>query len=101
MLHSRTPPVYPELISVRCTWQPGSFDIVKVQAGEHRVSLKLYALHRMFGPQAINDLFLSGLFCTSVGEQTVRALLSEASPDGHAKADGSGIQASGADSAGR
>jgi len=82
MLQSRLPQLYPELISVRCTWQPGSFDTVKVEAGEHRVSLKLYTMHRMFGPQAINDLFLSGLFCTSVGEQTVQVLLSEAGPPG-------------------
>ena len=80
MSHPRTSPLQPDLIPVRCTWQPGSFDTVKVQAGEYRLVMRLYAMHRMFGPQAINDLFLSGLFCTSVGEQTVQALLSAAGP---------------------
>lgn len=68
------------LLTIRCTWQPGSRETVGVQAEAHRFSLELSTVHRVFGLKTIINLFLGSVFRTLVGEGTVQTLLGEAEP---------------------
>ena len=47
------------LTEVSCSWKPGSMDIIQVTFADYKVQCKLYTVHRLFGKQAVSDLFLS------------------------------------------
>ncbi|MFC4638036.1 hypothetical protein [Deinococcus hohokamensis] len=43
-----------------CTWVPGTLDIVRLKFGTRTIELTSARLARIFGPQALNDLYLKG-----------------------------------------
>ncbi|MFC4426608.1 hypothetical protein [Deinococcus navajonensis] len=43
-----------------CTWVPGTLDIVRLKIGGRTIELTSARLARIFGPQALNDLYLKG-----------------------------------------
>ncbi|GGK24949.1 hypothetical protein GCM10008955_18250 [Deinococcus malanensis] len=43
-----------------CTWVPGTLDIVRLKVGTSTIELTSTRLARIFGPQALNDLYLKG-----------------------------------------
>lgn len=42
------------------TWVPGTLDIVRVTHGQRRIEMTSTRLTRIFGPHALNDLYLKG-----------------------------------------
>lgn len=43
-----------------CTWVPGTLDIVRLKLGARTIELTSTRLARIFGPEALNDLYLKG-----------------------------------------
>lgn len=43
-----------------CTWVPGTLNIVRLRFAGRTVEMTSARLARIFGPQALNDLYLKG-----------------------------------------
>ncbi|GGS35963.1 hypothetical protein [Deinococcus knuensis] len=43
-----------------CTWVPGTFDIVRLKVAGQTVEMTATRVMRLFGPQALHDLYLKG-----------------------------------------
>lgn len=58
-----------------CTWVPGTFDIVRLKVAGRTIEMTSTHLARLFGKQALHDLYLKGSTKLKVDAQQV-ALLS-------------------------
>lgn len=45
---------------LHCSWVPGTLDIVRLKVSGRTIELTSTRLARIFGPQALNDLYLKG-----------------------------------------
>lgn len=45
---------------VSLTWVPGTLDTVRARLGSRTLEISSARLARIFGPQALNDLYLKG-----------------------------------------
>ncbi|MFD2608479.1 hypothetical protein ACFSR9_03370 [Deinococcus taklimakanensis] len=45
---------------ISLTWVPGTLDTVRARLGQRTVEISSTRLARIFGPQALNDLYLKG-----------------------------------------
>ena len=43
-----------------CTWVPGTIDVVRLRVGTRNIELTSTRLGRIFGSQALDDLYLKG-----------------------------------------
>lgn len=43
-----------------CTWVPGTINLVRLKVAGRTLELTSTRLARIFGPQALNDLYLKG-----------------------------------------
>lgn len=43
-----------------CTWVPGTMNLVRLKGAGRTLELTSTRLARIFGPQALNDLYLKG-----------------------------------------
>ncbi|SMB90257.1 hypothetical protein [Deinococcus hopiensis] len=43
-----------------CTWVPGTINLVRLKVSGRTLELTSTRLARIFGPQALNDLYLKG-----------------------------------------
>ncbi|MBZ9712505.1 MULTISPECIES: hypothetical protein [Deinococcus] len=58
-----------------CTWVPGTFDVVRLKFAGRTVEMTSTRLARLFGKQALHDLYLKGSAKLKADPQQV-ALLS-------------------------
>lgn len=52
------------MIEVKCTWIPGTLDMLHLRAGNRHGRLSVHELRRRFGMGAVNSVYLSGRFQT-------------------------------------
>ncbi|GMA14274.1 hypothetical protein E5F05_02410 (plasmid) [Deinococcus metallilatus] len=57
-----------------CTWVPGTLDVVRLSLPGRTLELKDTRLARIFGPQALNDLYLKGRAILKADPQQVALL---------------------------
>lgn len=57
-----------------CTWVPGTLDVVRLKLADRTLELKSTRLARIFGPQALNDLYLKGRAVLNADPQQVALL---------------------------
>lgn len=57
-----------------CTWVPGTVDIVRIRFAGRTVELTSTRLARIFGRQALNELYLRGRAVLSANTQQVALL---------------------------
>lgn len=43
-----------------CTWVPGTIDLVRLRFGKSQIEMTSSRLSKIFGPHALNDLYLKG-----------------------------------------
>ncbi|BBN96223.1 hypothetical protein DEIGR_100322 [Deinococcus grandis] len=58
-----------------CTWVPGTFDVVRLKISGRTIEMTSTRLARLFGKQALHDLYLKGSAKLKLDAQQV-ALLS-------------------------
>ncbi|AKH16976.1 MULTISPECIES: hypothetical protein [Deinococcus] len=58
-----------------CTWVPGTFDVVRLKISGRTIEMTSTHLARLFGKQALHDLYLKGSAKLKLDAQQV-ALLS-------------------------
>ncbi len=58
-----------------CTWVPGTFDVVRLKISGRTIEMTSTRLTRLFGKQALHDLYLKGSAKLKLDAQQV-ALLS-------------------------
>jgi len=52
-------------------------DIIQVRFAGYKFQCKLHTIHRLFGKQAVTDLFLSGHFYISVVDSILQDLIAQ------------------------
>lgn len=57
-----------------CTWVPGTLNIVRLRVSGHTIEMTSTRLARIFGPQALNDLYLKGRTVLKASSQQVALL---------------------------
>ncbi|WP_034385579.1 hypothetical protein [Deinococcus sp. YIM 77859] len=57
-----------------CTWVPGTIDIVRLKVSGRTIELTSTRLARIFGQQALNDLYLKGRVTLKADPQQVALL---------------------------
>lgn len=57
-----------------CTWVPGTVDLVRLRFAGRTVDLTSTRLARIFGPQALGDLYLKGRAVLRANAQQVALL---------------------------
>ncbi|UQN07745.1 hypothetical protein [Deinococcus sp. QL22] len=57
-----------------CTWVPGTIDIVRLKIGGRTIELTSTRLARIFGSQALNDLYMRGRAVVRANPQQVQLL---------------------------
>ncbi|THF66786.1 hypothetical protein E7T06_20500 [Deinococcus sp. Arct2-2] len=57
-----------------CTWVPGTIDIVRLKIGGRTIELTSTRLARIFGSQALNDLYMRGRAIVRANPQQVQLL---------------------------
>ena len=57
-----------------CTWVPGTLDIVRLKVGKRHIEMTSTRLSRIFGPHALNDLYLKGRVVINANPQQVSML---------------------------
>ncbi|MFC5848318.1 hypothetical protein [Deinococcus petrolearius] len=57
-----------------CTWVPGTIDVVRLRLGTRNIELTSTRLGRIFGPQALNDLYLKGRVVLRANSQQIDLL---------------------------
>ncbi|GAA5534891.1 hypothetical protein E5F05_07745 [Deinococcus metallilatus] len=57
-----------------CTWVPGTIDVVRLKVSGRTIELTSTRLARIFGPQALNDLYLKGRTVLQANPQQVALL---------------------------
>ncbi|MDB5045080.1 hypothetical protein ACFFLM_07740 [Deinococcus oregonensis] len=57
-----------------CTWVPGTIDIVRLKIGGRTIELTSTRLARIFGSQALNDLYMRGRAVVRANPQQVMLL---------------------------
>ncbi|WP_019008913.1 hypothetical protein [Deinococcus aquatilis] len=57
-----------------CTWVPGTIDIVRLKIGGRTIELTSTRLARIFGSQALNDLYMRGRAVVRADPQQVLLL---------------------------
>ncbi|GHF84177.1 hypothetical protein [Deinococcus ficus] len=59
---------------VSCTWVPGTLDIVRARIGSRVIEVTSTTLARVFGPRALDDLYLKGRVTMPVSPQQLSLL---------------------------
>lgn len=57
-----------------CTWVPGTIDVVRLRLGTRHIELTSTRLVRIFGSQALNDLYLKGRVVLRANPQQIDLL---------------------------
>ncbi|AFD26741.1 hypothetical protein [Deinococcus gobiensis] len=57
-----------------CTWVPGTIDVVRLRLGTRNIELTSTRLGRIFGSQALNDLYLKGRVVLRANPQQIDLL---------------------------
>lgn len=57
-----------------CTWVPGTLNIVRLRVSGHSIEMTSTRLARIFGPQALNELYLKGRTVLKASSQQVALL---------------------------
>ena len=57
-----------------CTWVPGTFDLVRLRLGKRQFEMTSTRLSRIFGPHALNDLYLKGRAVIKAAPQQIEML---------------------------
>ena len=57
-----------------CTWVPGTIDIVRLRIGKRQIEMTSNRLTKIFGPHALNDLYLKGRVVLKAGPQQLALL---------------------------
>ncbi|WP_135229150.1 hypothetical protein [Deinococcus fonticola] len=57
-----------------CTWVPGTIDIVRLKIGKRNIEMTSTRLSRIFGPHALNDLYLKGRALITANPEQVSLL---------------------------
>ncbi|GAA5503480.1 hypothetical protein Dxin01_03238 [Deinococcus xinjiangensis] len=57
-----------------CTWVPGTIDIVRLRVGKRQIEMTSARLSKIFGPHALNDLYLKGRVVIKAEAQQVAML---------------------------
>lgn len=57
-----------------CTWVPGTLNIVRLRVSGHTIEMTSTRLARIFGPQALNELYLKGRTVLQASSQQVALL---------------------------
>jgi hypothetical protein len=57
-----------------CTWVPGTLNIVRLRVSGHTIEMTSTRLARIFGPQALNELYLKGRTILKASSQQVALL---------------------------
>lgn len=57
-----------------CTWVPGTIDIVRLKIGGRTIELTSTRLARIFGAQALSDLYMRGRAVVRANPQQVMLL---------------------------
>ena len=57
-----------------CTWVPGTIDIVRLRVGKRQIEMTSARLSKIFGPHALNDLYLKGRVVLRANPQQIDLL---------------------------
>lgn len=57
-----------------CTWVPGTIDVVRLRVGTRNIELTSTRLGRIFGSQALDDLYLKGRVVLRANPQQIDLL---------------------------
>lgn len=57
-----------------CTWVPGTIDVVRLRFGTRNIELTSTRLGRIFGSQALDDLYLKGRVVLRANPQQIDLL---------------------------
>lgn len=57
-----------------CTWVPGTTNIVRLKVGQRSFEMTSSRLSKIFGPHALNDLYLKGRVVLKVDQKQVALL---------------------------
>lgn len=59
-VHKSTKKISLKVQELSCTWVPGTLDMVRLTIGTRQMEVGTSRLTRIFGPHALNDLYLRG-----------------------------------------